>query len=346
MRYLLVIGLFLVSLAIGKNADAYVFSNLDNYTVTSNAETAYMGSSDHRYNSFLFTSSTLQLELTDVTLRMTQASYANTLPVVLHVATDDGEWSTTNTATIPYGSYATTTFVFPSPHPYAAAGDTWDFWFDPPATSTPLQVWAAMSTTTNSHFTEFWQFSGCDWPVTSCTGQTDLVGTYAPEVAFNASDLGGMTVTIPGMGDYDFSTTTAQGLDLGYFGNMTRDVLVYLFVPNGSKIQNDIATVNNTVSTRWPFSYFYTFQSDFNSSMAATTTSSTTLTLDFSTVATNTSFGTFMPTSVTMFSSSTVSSIADPDIWVLLKFIIAMTLYIALAERIYYGVTNLFNEGR
>lgn len=254
----------------GKFANASaVFDNTSSTEMISGAETACADPTDYRFPLWTFSSSTLQLELTDVTLFLESPNYGATTTLKLYVSTDQGTWSATTTQYTEYGIYATTTFNFSYPHPWASVGTDWDFYLDVPATSTLYQI--MLQGTHNqidvSAYTQFW---GCNDHGLSCLHQTDVYAPpyyYAPQFILNASGLGGLTATIPpNAADYNLTgTSSAMTQDLGYFGNMFRDVMLWLFEPDSAVNYLFESKKTELLTNKSPFAYFNQSIALFNS---------------------------------------------------------------------------------
>ena len=265
-------------------AEAAVFDNFNYDAVGRNLEaSSRVGYAQFRIPLWSFSSSTLQLELTDVSLRFHDVQQPTaTSTLTMHVQTDKGDWTSTVGKVSGYG-YATTTFVFPFPHPYSTPGSTWTFWIDAPDEDALHQYWFAAyntNTTSTDTFPEVKQYVNCVQPNTgaaSCGDYTDLSVPpywYVPEIIINASGTGALTITLPpNPADYGLTgTSTAQGQDLGFLGNMMRDVGEYLFTPNPGYL-NYYDNAKADIQTRVPFGYFAEAQNAINTvSSTATTT--------------------------------------------------------------------------
>lgn len=245
---------------------AAVFDNSSNAAVTQNLEASAMGGANYRYPYWTYTSSTLQLELTDVSLRAYPASYDATSTFYLHVLTDEGEWTASTTQFLSAAAgYTTTTFVFPYPHPWATPGTDWNMWLDAPASSTLYQVFVAATSTALAEFTFDHQYSNClttDKGGADCGSYTDMLGPpyyTVPQMVINEAGLGGLTIWTPppDPGLYGLnSTSSAANQDFGLFGNLLRDLLIWLFQPDeGIKAYYE-AQKDVLLNQKVPFAYF------------------------------------------------------------------------------------------
>jgi len=183
------IGFIAASLFLGmlfaQKANASVFNNL-NLTTTNNqfCQLGYTDSSGNTSCEFTFASSTLQLELTDVSFIGANATYDTNTVQRLTVTTDKGTWVSTTTAG-GYSSLETTKFDFPYPHPWATPGSDWEFNLSLDVSTTTLfQYFWAVTSTSDAHFPEV-------------TQKQSIAGDYSllpkvPQIDLNSSGLGGM----------------------------------------------------------------------------------------------------------------------------------------------------------
>jgi len=246
-------------------AAAAVFDNTTPYISTGFETRSSVGGTDYRIPYWTFTSSTLQLELTDVSLKAIGLSYDATNTLALHVWTDKGSWIATTTQFIGTAAYTTSTFRFSTPHPWATPGSDWNMWLEAPASSTLYQIMWAGTSSSLSEFTFSRQYFNClspDGGAADCGGSTDVLGSpyyMVPQMVLNASGTGAMTIWTPppDPGTYGLnSTSSAANQDFGFFGNMFRDVLIWLFEP-----MEEVKTYYNDqkdvlLNQKVPFAYF------------------------------------------------------------------------------------------
>jgi len=134
--------------------------------------------------------------------------------------------------------------------------------------------------------------------------------------------------------------------DLGLFTPLC-DLAVWLFIPDFSNFQGNVAVTKDLLITKFPFSYIAGIQNAITTENAGTNTSSTTLTLNFDAISTTTTFGHFMPSgNITAFSSSTIFLYGTPTMWSILKFLLALLIYIGTGEMIYFGILHIFNRNK
>jgi len=324
---------------------AAVFDNSASSTYNIEYNPAFTGPPFNKYHvpTSTFTSSTLQLELTDLTMFCVYGGGPTTQTHTLFVSTDKGEWSVATTTHFAMPGEAVT-WLFPwNGHPVATPGTDWDFWVI--ASDTPGEM-NCYTTSTKSGFAAASTLY-CDGAGTSCTTHQDVYAAgYAPALRINGSGLGALTLTVPDQANYSFTTSTATGQDFGLFGNMFRDVFEWLFVPSGYGMAANLSEVKDLLTVKFPFSYVAGLQADITESMVQTSTTEIGLTLNFSEmVATSTSSMNFMgawPATTTLFSASTTQSYGTSGIFAFLRFLVGLALWVGLAETIYYGARNLF----
>lgn len=75
------------------------------------------------------------------------------------------------------------------------------------------------------------------------------------------------TPTAPNPTDYSFTDT-----DFGYFGNMFRDVVVYLFFPSQANLNYQFTSIQTMASNKIPFAYYYALKTEFIAGSSALTT--------------------------------------------------------------------------
>lgn len=137
----------------------------------------------------------------------------------------------------------------------------------------------------------------------------------------------------PGSGsDYGLTGgSAATGADLGYFGNMLRDLFLWLFSPWDEATANAWTNFVNSLTVHVPFSYVaetYRIFSDF--SVASGTVPTATL-----------SFPGLGVASVSFFSSSTITAYAPPGFLAALRALAVAGLWFAFVWHVYHTTRNL-----
>lgn len=337
----LVCFIFLLLIPV-KFANAAVFDNLNANLggATTNIEQSGSSYWDRNFV-FVFSSSTLQLELTDFSLRQYSPLYSSTITRTLKVTTDKGVWTTSTNSLLTTNSQGTTsTWTFSYPHPYATPGTDWKFELLELPTTT-YQVFTKLTNATDTQQTILLQKEG----------STTLVDyrSYYPynylKYRINDSGLGGVTLTTPYDTDYSFTTGTATGADFGYFGNMFRDVLYWFFKPNGYTLANNFATVKQAFSEKFPFSYLVSVITLVDATMAETSSTSVLFTYSPpSNYNSSTALGAWLNPSqplIQIDSSSTAALTTNFPIITFFRTLIGYGLWVLLIFEILFGLRYL-----
>lgn len=152
----------------------------------------------------------------------------------------------------------------------------------------------------------------------------------------------GFIVTIPTL-PVSSSSITLICPDFGIFTPLCDGVLWFL-VPNPTTVSTIFGGVYDTLNTKFPFSYLAGLSSALESASIATSTAPL-LSIDLSsTVSSSTGFGNFMPSTVTMFSASTVREYAPDGAWNTMRTLLTLATYFGLVEMIYFGGLYLLKK--
>jgi hypothetical protein len=239
-------------LAYASVASAAVFDNTNQTTPNnSSCQTGYNSVGGYYECDFTFSSSTLQLELMDVSFLGANASFETTTTQRLTVTTDQGSWTSTSSAG-GYSTFTTTTWSFPYPRPWATPGSDWHFNL-------------SLDYTTTTSYQYFWVgTSTSDTHIPNNDQKRELLSDFSllpvvPQMVINSGGLGGLTIfTVPPNAD-DFGlygTSSAMTQDLGFFGNMFRDVMIWLFQPDEAIKGYYNAQKDTLLTQKVPFAYF------------------------------------------------------------------------------------------
>lgn len=140
---------------------------------------------------------------------------------------------------------------------------------------------------------------------------------------------------IPASGsDYGLTSSgSLTGQDLGYFGNMMRDVMLFLFSPWDESTANSWTNFRNSLTVHVPFSYV-TQTADILSDISVASGSIPSWTY---------SNASLSIASVSFFSSSTLTSYAPPGFLSALRVIIQTALWLAFLTHVWNSRHRLFS---
>jgi len=237
----------------------------------------WTGPTDYWHDELDFTTTTDQVEILDVSLLTQYVGTSATRPTVgLTISSDLGSWSAS--ATIAQaGTEVTTTWNFPYPHPAGTTGKPFHFVFSG-QNNMAANTYVLDHTV---HATAGDQISGWKSVRTGSPTFTYSTTTYGePLISINSSGTGFATVTLPpSAANYGLTgTSSAQTQDLGFLGNMLRDVGAYLFTPDPRYLTYyDGAKAD--IQTRVPFAYFSNSLSLIETVSSTATTTALTATI-------------------------------------------------------------------
>jgi len=345
---IIILGSFLIGNTLHA---AVIFSNTSSTAVgyqqtIGRDDSAACPTGQYQFNSFVFSTSTQQIEFTTAEFGMqTYDSASGTgnfvQAVGLRVTNQNTTevWNATNFVfgTETYPAY----WVFTGAgNPYAAANETLLFEFSDPSTLpapgvgqfTQVQLKTVVNTETPqvSSFTE--NREGCDdFPLPT--------GTYGvPKMRLYGSAID--QDIIPILPPTSTSITT-KCPDFGFFTPFC-DAAIWFFVPDTSALATQASYAKNLIATKFPFSYVASLNTAMTSAMASATGTEPLLTIDLSgTVSSGTAFGNFMPSTITMFSTSTVRTYAPDAAWTVFRTLMELAVYFGTAEMIYFGALHL-----
>jgi len=126
------------------------------------------------------------------------------------------------------------------------------------------------------------------------------------------------------------SSGSLTGQDLGYFGNMLRDLAVWLFSPWDESTANAWSNFRNSMTVHIPFSYL----TETNAMIQAATVASGSIpTWNYYSPVTG---------SVSFFSSSTITGYAPSGFLTLLRTLVAVALWLMLLWYVYGTIQSLW----
>lgn len=153
--------------------------------------------------------------------------------------------------------------------------------------------------------------------------------------------VGALNAQLEALGATSTSITTACP-DFGFFTPLC-DFVLWLVVPDPKPFARASQQLQMNLQTRFPLSYVTAFHSAWTTGFTAATATPPVLTMNFqSAYASGTAFGTFLPTSTTLFASSTVSTYVPSPVWNTLKILFATVIYIGTVQMVYFGAVRLF----
>jgi len=138
------------------------------------------------------------------------------------------------------------------------------------------------------------------------------------------------------------TSITAECPDFGIFTPIC-DFVLWLTVPNPISVASQVSSTVTLIKTRFPFSYITNVQEALTTASTQTSSTAISLTLEIP-HSTTSSFGNFMPSSTLMFSSSTVYAYGNASTWTILRALMALAVYFATIEMIYFGALGLIRH--
>jgi len=287
-------------------------------------------------NDFYFTTSTINMEITETHFYMQNLASSGTAPaaqlVILRITNQTtGEFwesgiTTSNSAsevTFPWSGFVG--------YPYAVAGDVLKFSFlspfnlPAPAGGPGDWVQVSMSTVNDDKSEEVVQFvENRTWG--GCTDFQLPTGTYGvPKMKLVGSTL---TQDIPLASDFGLTgTSSAVTQDFGFFGNMLMAILKFLFVPNELVKTNFEAQRASLITTKFPFAYFSLIQSQMDSVTASSSPAVLTLPFDGH--------------ELTFLSASSGSAWMGSENWAFVQALLSAALYLSFGYYIFDRIRGL-----
>jgi len=306
----------------------------------------------YQYNSFTFSTSTQNVTVSE--FRSDQTTYHSSGSVSDFVQAVGLRITNQDTGIV----YNTVNFVYPTSvgadrwlfgsssgsQPYAAAGQTLLFEFTDPSqlpapgavgefTQVRIPTVVAGGSEEIDNFTE--NREGCTpFPLVS--------GTYGVP-AFSLFGETDTNITIPDLSATSTSIT-AHCPDFGLFTPLC-DGILWFVVPNTTLISTQANATKGLIASKFPFSYVASLNTAMSSASQAATGTAPLMTIDLhDTVPTTTGLGDFMPSTITMFSATTVRTYVPDGAWNGLRALMTIAVYFGTAEMVYFGALALMKK--
>jgi len=291
-----------------------------------------------QYSEFEFEyTTTSQMEISTFYIRTTDAVGGN--PLCIEWENDAGTTDESCGFTVA-GTNATTTILFdvgerPFVYPY---GTPLRFRFHY-AESLSATTTITMNARTETAFPEIISQTLYAFGGESCSVALPTATYGVPMMRFD----GGSSLVYPGLIAPTLPPTstsiTTQCPDFGLFTPLC-DAVVWFFVPDTSQLAEQTSYLYGLAQTKFPFSYVLSVHAALTDNSEPATTTELTVSIELPHT-TTTSFGDFMPSVWTGFSTSTVMGYTTPEVWAALRFLIEIALYAEVVALVYFGALKL-----
>ena len=241
-------------------SDAAEFQNyISGQSYPANIQNSHLGSPDQgAWGDFDFTTTTQPLYLHDATFPMHNYDPANTTATQLTVETPHGTWHSYSTTTLPTtDGYDQVIYYFAtSTYPWILPNETMHFIFAPRtgAFGSTSQLFLGLVTSTPDSFDAVWQ----RYDVTADYNFLLHSPIYVPAMRLNYSPVTSFgSFPEPTPADFGLTgTSSAMTQDFGFFGNMLKQVILFMFAPAPSSLLAFQSLRMDIMDNKFPFAWF------------------------------------------------------------------------------------------
>jgi len=208
-----------------------------------------------------------------------------------------------------------------------------------------IDQYSALATTSTYPNMRGWTYGVNGWATSTYNwyvewwGNTATEGFALRDAGYDKTYIGAKTWT---------QNATPKCPDWGWF-TPACEATIWLVWPDFGALADHASSTKAELATKWPISYLASFVSAIQTGTAVTTSTSafatSTVSVDISAIAvTTTSFGTFLPSRLELFSASTVTQYMPNGTLTFIKWLIGLGLVWGTVEMIYFGTLRLWEK--